>query len=202
VSAWPWPSSDATGEIIPAFVSALQAADDIKKNRKVNAGQMRYAYADLADTLEAVKPTLIANGIAITQAAASDGVHSVVMHTSGEWLSFPPLEVAKTQGTPQAHGSALTYARRYSLLGVLGIATEDDDGQAAAKPADPLISAPQLKTLGAQLRKLVGDDREAGLAFIADAAGRTVSSSKELTTKEAAAVLNALRDAVPRDEAA
>lgn len=201
MSAWPWPSSESTAKIVPAFVAALHGADDITKKKKVNAGQMKYSYADLADTLDAVKPVLMANGLAITQAAASDGVHTVVMHETGEWLSFPPLEVAKTQNTPQAHGSALTYSRRYSLLGVLGIATEDDDGQAAAKPADPLISTAQLKTLGAQMRKLVGDDREAGLAFICDAAGRQVTSSKELTTREAAQVLNALRDALPSEAA-
>jgi hypothetical protein len=204
MSAWPWPSSDSTATIVPAFVAALQAMEHVTKDRKADLGEKgaKYKYADLTSVIEVAKPTLEANGLAVTQVASDDGVQTIVVHRDGEWLSFPPLTIKTGQNTPQAQGSAITYAKRYQLLGVLGIATEDDDGQAAAKPADPLVSAPMLKTLGIQLRKLVGDDREAGLAFIADAAGRQVASSKELTTKEAAAVLNALRDAVPQDEAA
>jgi hypothetical protein len=207
MSSWPWPSSDSTEKIIPAFVAALQGASDVSRNQRAkietkSGANVNYSYADLDAVLEQVKPVLTTNGLAITTPATSAGVYTVVMHTSGEWLSFPALEFKPTQQTPQGQGSALTYGRRYSVLGVLNIATEDDDGKAASKPADPLVSSTQLKAIGASLRKLVGEDREAGLAFIAEAAGRTVTSSKELTTKEAAAVLNALRDAVPQDEAA
>jgi hypothetical protein len=197
----PWASSESTSKIIPAFVAALTEAQDVTKNKQVNAGQLRYAYADLATVLDQLKPVLTTNQLAVSQSASDSGVQTILLHTSGEWLAFPPLNVAKTQNTPQAHGSAISFARRYAILAAFNIATEDDDGQAAARPADPLISSSQLKSLSIQLRKLVGEDREAGLAFIADAAGRTVTSSKELTTKEAAAVLNALRDAVPQEAA-
>lgn len=140
--SWAWPSSDSTTKVIPAFVNALQAVADVTKDKKVNAGQMNYTYADLAAVLDAVKPVLTPNGLAITQAATNQGVSTVLLHASGEWLSFPPLEVRTGQNTPQAQGSALTYARRYSLLAALNVATEDDDGQAAAVPAPkPVVTA-------------------------------------------------------------
>ena len=56
VSAWPWPSSDATGKVIAAFVTALQGVEDVARTKTVNAGQMRYSYADLDAVLEAAKP--------------------------------------------------------------------------------------------------------------------------------------------------
>lgn len=205
MSAWPWPSSDSTAKIVPAFVAALSAMESVKKDRHANLGDKgaKYNYADLTSVIDVARPTLQANGLAVTQVASDEGVQTIVLHEEGEWLSFPPLTVKTGQNSPQAQGSAITYAKRYQLLGVLGIATEDDDGQEAAKPADPLVSQPMLRTLSTKLRLLVGDDREAGLAFIADAAGREVNSSKELTTREAAAVLNALTDALQgREDAA
>jgi hypothetical protein len=52
------------------------------------------------------------------------------MHESGQWIkSFTPLMIA--QATPQAFGSASTYARRYGLTAVLGVIQEDDDGNSA-----------------------------------------------------------------------
>ena len=197
MTAWKWESSETTDKVIPAFVAALQGVDDVVRNKRADiqtktGANVRYSYADLDAVLEQVKPVLTANELAITTPAASDGVYAGVMHSSGQWLSFPALEFRPTQATPQGQGSALTYGRRYSVLGVLNIATEDDDGHAASK-APTLASASQLKALGQQLRKIT-TDRAEGLKFIAAHAGREVASSKELTTQEAAAVLNAIAD--------
>lgn len=132
-SAWPWPSSETTGKVVAAFVAALQGVEDVVKSKRVDAGAMRYSYADLDAVLEAAKPQLHTNGLAVTQAATDTGVYAVVLHVTGEWLSFPPLHVTTAQNTPQGQGSAITYARRYQLLALLGIATEDDDGQQAGR---------------------------------------------------------------------
>lgn len=134
MTSWPWPSSDATDKVVPAFVAALQSVQDVARNKAVNAGNMRYSYAELGAVLDEAKPELTAKGLALTQAATADGVHAVLMHSSGQWLAFPPLLVSTSQNTPQGQGSALTYARRYQMLALLNIATEDDDGKAAAKP--------------------------------------------------------------------
>jgi hypothetical protein len=104
-------------------------------------------YADLAACVEAVIDALNAHGIALMQQTreCSDGVtvETVFIHESGETLTSGPLHVPASKHDAQGYGSALTYARRYSLMAACGIAPEDDDGNAAAS------SAPQRKPNGA-----------------------------------------------------
>ena len=129
-------SSTESDKIIPAFVQALNLMDDIPRTERVTAGPMRYSFAPLNIVLDAVRPHLRANGLAITQVPTTDqGVKTVVWHESGQWIEFDPLLILPAGGTPQNVGSAITYARRYSLLSILGLATEDDDGAAAAVSA-------------------------------------------------------------------
>lgn len=94
-------------------------------------------YADLSACIEAVIDALNANGIALIQRNVETDtgvcVETVFVHESGEMLSSGPLHVPAAKQDPQGYGSALTYARRYSLMAACGIAPEDDDGNAAAK---------------------------------------------------------------------
>lgn len=206
MSAWPWASSESTGKVIAAFVAALQGVEDVARTKTVNAGNMRYNYADLDAVLEAAKPTLTAQGLAVTQAASGEGVHAVVMHVTGEWLSFPPLQVSTQQNTPQGQGSALTYARRYQMLALLGIATEDDDGSAAAKPkkatravAPPAEPANADRPTERQTKMAMALFSEHGLgekperlAYTSDVLGRTVTSWSEVSKAEAGKVIDSL----------
>lgn len=94
-------------------------------------------YADLAACVEAVIDALNNNGIAMIQKTEpSDSgviVETVFLHESGETMSSGKLHVPAAKHDPQGYGSALTYARRYSLMAACGIAPEDDDGNAATK---------------------------------------------------------------------
>jgi hypothetical protein len=94
-------------------------------------------YADLAACVEAVIDGLNANGIYLMQPShESEGgvtVETVFIHESGEQISAGKLHVPAAKQDAQGYGSALTYARRYSLMAACGIAPEDDDGN-AAKP--------------------------------------------------------------------
>ena len=184
MSAWPWPSSESTGAIIPAFVGALQAVEDITRNKKAEldlktGAKVKYNYADLDAVLEQVKPVLFDAGLAITQAAQNAGVQTVIMHTSGEWLSFPALEVKTGQQTPQAHGSALSYSRRYQILAVLNVATEDDDGKAAGAPA-PTPKKSAARRAAESLYDEIGKLDDAGKADIKAWKGDRVLSANEL----------------------
>ena len=95
-------------------------------------------YADLSACVEAVIEALNANGIALIQRTlpceSGVTVETVFLHISGETLSSGPLHVPAQKQDAQGYGSALTYARRYSLMAACGIAPEDDDGHAASKP--------------------------------------------------------------------
>lgn len=105
-------------------------------------------YADLSACVEAVIDALNDNGIALIQRniECESGVciETVFVHESGESLSSGPLHVPAAKQDPQGYGSALTYARRYSLMAACGIAPEDDDGNAAtsAKNAQKPTSKP------------------------------------------------------------
>jgi hypothetical protein len=101
-------------------------------------------YADLSACVEAVVEALNNNGIALTQhthhAEGGVCVETILIHESGEELSFGKLFVPSSKNDAQGYGSALTYARRYSLMAACGLAPEDDDGNAASSSAPRIIS--------------------------------------------------------------
>jgi hypothetical protein len=94
-------------------------------------------YADLSSCVKAVIDALNDNGIALIQNChpCDDGVsvETMFIHESGETINCGILHVPAAKNDPQGYGSALTYARRYSLMAACGIAPEDDDGNAASK---------------------------------------------------------------------
>jgi hypothetical protein len=84
---------------------------------------------------------LNSNGIAFMQRVlpSSSGVvvETIFIHISGETLNCGPIHVPVQKNDAQGYGSALTYARRYSLMSACGIAPEDDDGEAASQQQRP-----------------------------------------------------------------
>jgi len=106
-------------------------------------------YADLSACVEAVIDGLNANGIALIQMThdCENGVivETVFLHESGEQISAGKLHVPAIKQDAQAYGSALTYARRYSLMAACGIAPEDDDGNKATSPEVKKATSPEVK---------------------------------------------------------
>lgn len=92
-------------------------------------------YADLASVWDACRKPLAKNGLAILQPVTAEGpnvtVTTILAHDSGEWIS-ESLTMTAQQNTPQGVGSTITYGRRYGLSAMVGIAPEDDDGEAAS----------------------------------------------------------------------
>lgn len=122
-------------EIASALVKAQKAfGPALKTNTNPH---FRSKYADLSACVEAVIDALNDQGIALIQQTheCSDGVivETTFLHESGEMLSSGKLHVPAAKHDPQGYGSALTYARRYSLMAACGIAPEDDDGNAASR---------------------------------------------------------------------
>lgn len=131
-------------KIAAAFVKAqkefgpalkLSSNQAFKQNGRVSR------YADLTSCLEAVMDALNNNGIALMQRTyeCKDGVmlETVFLHESGEVLEGGLLHVPATKHDAHGYGSALTYARRYSLMATCGISAEDDDGNAASGKPEP-----------------------------------------------------------------
>ena len=97
-------------------------------------------YATLNSVMETCKGALISHGIWLTQlpcpapvelGTGHIGLETKLIHAeSGEWSSSTTV-IPLPKNDPQGMGSAITYARRYSLCAMLGIVTEDDDANAA-----------------------------------------------------------------------
>jgi len=109
----------------------------------------RSRYAALDAVIDAVIDGLHGEGFALTQYTepTENGVtvRTVLLHETGGLLCLGELFMPVVKNDPQGFGSALTYCRRYSLLAAMGIAPEDDDGQAASKPAKPSMrSSPTM----------------------------------------------------------
>jgi hypothetical protein len=136
------PELNSRNNIATALVKAQKAfAPALKTSTNPH---FRSKYADLSACIEAVMDALNDNGIALTQqlheATGGISVETVFIHESGETLNCGKLFVPAIKQDAQGFGSALTYARRYSLMAACGIAPEDDDGNAASKPANPVVA--------------------------------------------------------------
>ena len=98
-----------------------------------NGSERLFRYASLASGLDIVRKTLGQHEIATVQTTAIDrtagivNLTTVLAHASGEWIAsdWPVCAIAET-ATPHRMGAALTYARRYALFTLVGIAGEDD----------------------------------------------------------------------------
>ncbi|MCL6557225.1 MAG: ERF family protein [Firmicutes bacterium] len=187
-------------EIAAAMVNAQKNfAPALKTNTNPH---FKSKYADLSACVEAVIDALNDAGIALIQRCheCDDGVivETVFLHSSGESIESGRLHVPAVKSDPQGYGSALTYARRYSLMAACGIAPEDDDGNSASrdrKPGKPvLITESQAADLDALLEE-VGGDKKAFMGYF------KIASLRELPAGEygkAVAMVNAKRDKKPK----
>ncbi len=123
-----------------------------------NAPERLFRYASLASGLDIVRKTLGQHEIATVQTTAIDqsagtvNLTTVLAHASGEWISsdWPVCPVSET-ATPHRMGAALTYARRYALFTLVGIAGEDD-----LDAPDLVVPTPQTKTSGSDRARRAG----------------------------------------------
>jgi hypothetical protein len=135
------------------------------------------SYADLTSVWDACRTALTKNGLSIVQIPNFEGdevwLETMLLHASGESISgrYP---LRPQQQTPQGYGSALTYARRYSLAAMVGVvADEDDDGNAASQRGNyepPARPAPKVEDKTAAAKSYV-DEAIKAIGTLTDAAG-------------------------------
>lgn len=118
------------------FINAQKEFEPAKKD-SLNP-HFKSKYADLSNCIDAVKEALNNNGFGLIQTSHDyDGgvaVETVLYHKSGDCIKSGVLRLPASKQDAQGYGSAMTYARRYSLLAVCGIAPEDDDANQAKPP--------------------------------------------------------------------
>lgn len=151
-------SSESIAALAAALSKAQWEIEGAVKDKTNPAFRSRYA--DLGSVWDAIRGPMTKHGLSVIQMPHSDPttfwLTTRLMHSSGEWLEGDyPLNPVKHD--PQGYGSAITYARRYALMAVLGVAPEDDDGNAAsgrkndAAPAAP--AAPAKPTISDDLKE-------------------------------------------------
>jgi hypothetical protein len=125
--------SESISKLLPALIAARASMPPVTKDAQ--NPHFKNRYATLANVIDATEATLAKNGLVILQATTL-GEHGLALvttlaHTSGEWLqaSYP---LPNDPAHPQIQGSALTYARRYTYMAIVGVAPEDDDGEVAS----------------------------------------------------------------------
>jgi len=133
-----------TSAIAKAFVEAQKEfAPALKTSTNPH---FRSKYVDLSGCVEAVLDALNNHGFALIQKThdCENGVkvETIFMYETGEQISGGVISVPADKHNAQGYGSALTYARRYSLMAACGIAPEDDDGNAATKA--PAVKPPEM----------------------------------------------------------
>jgi hypothetical protein len=211
--------TDTTGGIAAALADLQTQLPRITKDQTATVptktgGSYKYSYADLAQVSHELLPLLGKLGLSFTsRPTIEDGKFVLayeLLHISNESRSgVYPLP---DRGTPQEIGGAITYARRYCLCAVTGLAPDDDQDAALAEraasrresrsprqqQATPARETPAGIT-GDQQRKMQALFRDAGvlgrdekLAYATEAVGRPLGSATELTRDEAGRVIDKL----------
>jgi len=126
-------TSESIKELASALAKAQGEIGHAAKDRTNPAFKARYA--DLASVIDACRDALAANSLAVMQpVSVAPGVVSVttrLVHASGEWAECT-IDIAPSDMRAHAIGSAITYGRRYGLSSMVGVAPDDDDGNAAS----------------------------------------------------------------------
>lgn len=129
-------------ELATALAKAQGTVENAKKVS--NNPHFKSKYADLATIWDVIRGPLTDNGLSVIQLPCEAppgqvGLVTHIFHSSGQSLSEKFFVGLKDATNPQQVGSALTYMKRYALLGVAGIASEDDDGEAAVGRGKPQV---------------------------------------------------------------
>ena len=144
--------SENLGELAKALAAAQGEMNAASKD--ATNPHFKTRYADLASIMDACRGPLAKHGLSVTQLPGRDEAGHVtltttLMHSSGQYIGST-IGVRPAQENPQVVGSILTYLRRYTLASVVGVVSDDDDGEAASQPVRTASMAPRPQTARAE----------------------------------------------------
>jgi len=123
----------------PELLQAIQTVRDNMKSVARNASGYNYKYTDLPHLWDSIDETITKAGFTIVNTCDGENIVTAAVHEAGEISSKIPLSFAKGN-SPQELGSAVTYFRRYNLLMLFNVMTEDDDGAKSQKSAEKVTN--------------------------------------------------------------
>lgn len=143
-------------------------------------------YAGLPAILEAIADPLNESGLIFTQFPNEDGLCTTLIHAeSGEYMQAQ-FKMLPVKQDPQAQGSAITYARRYSLVSILGLnVDEDDDGNKASEPKKEVDNRAWLNPNTKEWAGAIEFIKNGGLLSKIETKYKITQERKDLLTKEA-----------------
>lgn len=172
-------------ELAKALVEVQKEMEPAKKN--ANNPFFKSKYAELSEVLPQALSILNKHGLTIMQMTdfedGFDILKTIIMHSSGQMVEGK-MRLHLIKNDPQAHGSAITYARRYALMAAIGmVADEDDDGNKASEVGARKFNKPALegKPTEKQINLIRGLCQRLGYEK-----GKTSARLASLTTKEQA----------------
>jgi len=131
--------SESIKEISIAICKFQSAVETIQKT-EINPF-FKSKYASLADILNVIRQPLAENGLSFVQfPCGCYGLDTMLMHTSGEWLSEKYI-MEPSKHDPQGAGSVITYQRRYALGAILGLNIDIDDDANKASEKEEITTA-------------------------------------------------------------
>ena len=152
-----------TSENINELATALSKAQGQMGGaiKGADNGFFKSKYADLGSVIAAVKEPLAENGLSYVQFPfAFDGTVGVItrlMHSSGQFMEAN-FSIPAPKNDPHTYGSLVTYCRRFSLQSILGIPSDDDDGNAVTQAAKSVITPEQVHSVKAMLELTESDE--------------------------------------------
>jgi hypothetical protein len=127
-------TSEKIDQLLPDLFKVKASILPLKK--QADNPYFNSKYVDLNAVLEGVDSILEANGFILLQPVVGRTVETTILHKSGQFITSE-MELVLDKNTMQALGSAISYARRYSLVSLLGLKSEDDDGNGASYDKAP-----------------------------------------------------------------
>ena len=146
-------------ESIANLALALAKANaDISNPKKNSVNPFFHSkYSDLAEVINCSKSILAANGLSVIQLLSFNelaNVETILLHSTGEWVS-KVLAMPVPKLDAQTIGATFTYARRYALAGIIGLAQEDDDAASVTTKPTPTTKQKTSIDYTEQLRSAV-----------------------------------------------
>lgn len=184
--------SESITELSKALVKFHSEMGKVSKDAKNPFYKNKYA--SLSNIIEAVNKPLNDNGLSIVQMPCNEGLTTMLVHSSGEWISSTSSTPVKDSTDPQKLGSAITYARRYALGAILSLnIDEDDDGQKASTPTvaksapaqKQAKSKPELKPNTEQWEKAIKFLVDGGVISKVEGAYALTEANKKLLMETA-----------------
>lgn len=189
------PAAPAVEKLAEALAAAQAAFQNPKKTKTANAGKYSYSFADLADVLDAIRQPMTSAGLSVAQTIETEPrlhLATTLMHASGQSIvSRYPLTPMTSQ---QDMGSQITYARRYSLCAIVGVAAEEDrDGAVQGERGQPQQASGGLEDLYAKMGE-AGIGNAKVLAYLKAAGIHDAGTAKGVDTLPLAVVTQLLAD--------